>query len=383
MTRNYKVAFLVPSLNSGGAEKVVINLANFFASNGHKVWIITSREGLYFDLVTSKVSILYLPNPTKSSLGFKLFKPLTQIIWLLYFLNKEQPDILMSTLISTNIIAPYAKLISWSKTKIVLRTANTFDRFRKSSLSTKEKLYIAGMKTSYALADALIANSEDTANDIKEFLSISHEKIKVIPNPVYSSDCQQLSLEKTGHQWVDSGENYILSVGRLHQQKGFDTLLKAFSLLDSKYLMKLIILGIGHEEEKLKNLAKELKISGRVDFPGFRKNPYPFIKKSRIFVLSSRWEGFGNVLVEALAMGTSIVSTDCPGGPRGILENGRYGTLVDVENPKAMAKAIELLLLGEIKYSQDSLIKQAKRFSIEEVGQKYFDYFLQVLRLRS
>ncbi|TVP61321.1 MAG: glycosyltransferase [Nodularia sp. (in: Bacteria)] len=379
MQKTYKIALLVPSLNGGGAEKVIVNLANFLNAEGHNVCIITTRQGVYFDFINPQVEIEFLPKFTFTLLAINILKPIPQLVYLIKFLRKKQPDIMLCTLQSANILGPCARFVARVKTKVIIRESNTFHSFLTHKLSIKQRLLLYGMKLSYGLADSVIANSPYTARDVHNFLNVSEEKIQTISNPVYSPESEQLSFERTNHKWVESGEDYIVSVGRLHPQKSFETLIEALALLQSKHSIKLIILGIGGEEKNLKKLALELGISDKVDFVGFRNNPCPFIRNAKVFVLSSIWEGFGNVLVEALSVGTPIVSTDCPGGPRIILKDGKYGTLVKIKDPEAMSKAIAELLINENLYHKTMLISRAQEFSIEKIGKEYFDHFLKVL----
>jgi glycosyltransferase involved in cell wall biosynthesis len=380
-----KIALLIPNLNGGGAQRVIVNLANFLSETGNQVWIITTSEGIYFDSIHPQVTIKIIPKWNFILLGINIAKLIPiKLISIINNLKKIQPDILLCTLQSANILGPYAKLMGCKKTKVIIREANTFHRFRVSNLSFQKMLSLNWsfyeMKISYRLADLIIANSPDTAKDVQNFLKIPRNKIKIIFNPIYTSEIYQFSCEKSGHKWVDTGENYIVSIGRLHPQKDFETLIKAFALLQSKHSIKLIILGVGEEENKLKKLVTEFNLSEKVDFAGFQDNPYPYLRNARVFVLSSKWEGFGNVLVEALSVGTPVVATNCSGGPSLILNNGKYGTLINVGDFEAMSKAIEEILLNKELYPKDKLINRAKEFSIEKIGKEYVDSFLHLFR---
>ena len=162
----------------------------------------------------------------------------------------------------------------------------------------------------------------------------------------------------------------VLGVGRLEQQKDFPTLIHAFAKVRQMQTAKLVILGSGREEKKLLSLVDELKLNEDVAMLGFVDNPYAYMAKSAVFVLSSAWEGFGNVIVEAMAVGTPVVSTNCPNGPEEILDNGKYGELVSVGDSQAMAEAILRVLLGEIKSVDSDWLEQ---FKLETVAQKYLD----------
>ncbi|MGI0480993.1 glycosyltransferase [Geminocystis sp. CENA526] len=382
MQKKLKIALLVPSLNGGGAERVIVNLANYFNRQKEStVWIITTQKGVYFDILDYDIMRYFLPDLNLRIFNLNILKSVSQLISLCLFLIINKPDILMSTTHSSNILGPIAKILTGVKTKVVVRTANTFDDFRVEKLSLRQRLYLRVLKLSYYLADFHIANSPDTKKDVNFFCCVPKENIKVIPNPVYDPKIENLSLEKIGHKWIDNGCKYIVSAGRLHPQKDFDTLLMAFYELQAKHDVKLIILGTGDQEKRLKELVKKLGIAEKIDFVGFQTNPYPYFKNAQVFVLTSRWEGFGNVLVESLAVGTPIVSSDCSGGPRFILKDGMYGTLVNIGNSQGFADAIEQVLLNQNIYPKEFLIKRAKDFSIDEIGEYYFNEFISILNI--
>ena len=200
---------------------------------------------------------------------------------------------------------------------------------------------------------------------------LSLESIEVIYNPTITPELSQKSQESVDHPWFAPGEPpVVLGVGRLEQQKDFPTLIHAFAKVRQMQTAKLVILGSGREEKKLLSLVNELDLSEDVAMLGFVENPYAYMAKSAIFVLSSVWEGFGNVVAEALAAGAPVVSTNCPSGPAEILDNGKYGELVSVGDSQAMAEAILRVLLGEIKSVDSDWLEQ---FKLETVAQKYLD----------
>jgi glycosyltransferase involved in cell wall biosynthesis len=166
----------------------------------------------------------------------------------------------------------------------------------------------------------------------------------------------------------------ILGAGRLTAQKDFPTLIRAFALARAAQPMRLILLGEGELREPLRALAADLGIAAQVDLPGFVENPYAFMSRAHVFVLSSAWEGFGLVLVEAMACGTPVVSTDCPAGPAEILMGGRFGRLVPVGDAGAMAEAIRATLADPLP--ADRLRSRAGDFSLEKIGDEYFELLL-------
>jgi len=180
-----------------------------------------------------------------------------------------------------------------------------------------------------------------------------------------------LSKERPEHQWFRDGEPpVVLGVGRLVKVKDFRTLIDAFERVRRKRVVRLMILGEGPEKQELASRIRELGLDFDVEMPGFSLNPYSFMRYASVLVLSSRWEGFGNVLVEAMACDTPVVSTDCPGGPREILEGGKHGLLAPVGDAQAMATAIERQLDEPIT---ETLTMRAEAFTVEAALKKYAD----------
>ena len=181
--------------------------------------------------------------------------------------------------------------------------------------------------------------------------------------------------EAPDHPWCrESGPPLIVSIGRLHRQKDFPTLFTAFARLLEHRPARLLVLGKGPQLSELSKLAGELGISRHVDFPGFVDNPYAFLARARLFVQSSRHEGFGNVLVEAMACGCPVVATDCPSGPSEILENGRWGQLVPVGDPAALAEAMARAM--DAPPRRDALRDRASFFSVERAVSRYEELLL-------
>jgi len=201
---------------------------------------------------------------------------------------------------------------------------------------------------------------------------VAPSKIKIIPNPVLPGDFEARSLEHTDEEWfADKSLEVVLGVGRLVPHKGFDFLIRSFRVvLQNRDSARLLIVGQGPERESLAALVTELDLDGRVKFAGTKANVFPYFRSARLFALTSWYEGFGNVVVEALSVGTPVVSVDCPGGPRGILEGGRFGRLVA---PGDIAAFADALVAGLEDSETESLIlrKRAKDFTVERVAEEY------------
>ena len=199
---------------------------------------------------------------------------------------------------------------------------------------------------------------------------MARDRIHTIHNPVVSTDLDCKARESPKHPWFDDRPcPVILAIGRMKKVKDFSTLLRAFARLLDRRPARLIVLGEGRLRPSLLSLARELGIAEQVDFPGFQENPYAFLAKADLFVLSSRHEALPTVLIEAMACGCPVVSTDCPYGPREILEDGRLGPLVPVGDPEALAEAMARVL--DEPPSQDLLRERASFFSVERAVERY------------
>lgn len=264
---------------------------------------------------------------------------------LIRYLRKERPDVVLSAMDHANMMAIWAKYLSGAKTRIVVSIHNNMSRVVENTRNRRDKLRPFLSRYFYPKVDAVIAVSNGVANDIVKLTGLSWDSINVIYNPVVTPELFEMAREPVNYPWFKSGKPpVILGVGRLTMQKDFSILIRAFALVRKKMPARLMILGEGEERPKLEAVVRELNLGNDVALPGFVENPYKYIKRAAVFVLSSRWEGFGNVLVEALALGTPVVSTDCPSGPREILEGGKWGCLVPVGNVEAMAQSIQAAL---------------------------------------
>jgi glycosyltransferase involved in cell wall biosynthesis len=224
----------------------------------------------------------------------------------------------------------------------------------------------------YRSADAIVAVSGGVAEDLARFGRLPGSKIRVIHNPVFDADVEALSRAPVSHPWfARKGPPIVLAAGRLHRQKGFDVLLEAFAVARAQVDCRLVVLGEGQERVPLLARAERLGLAYDIDMPGFAENPFPLMARAGAFVLSSRWEGFPNALVEAMACGAPVIATDCPSGPREILSGSRYGALVPPESPQALG----LALIETLKARPDTRASQARAqsFSVPAAARQYLD----------
>jgi glycosyltransferase involved in cell wall biosynthesis len=223
----------------------------------------------------------------------------------------------------------------------------------------------------YPWADGIVTVSQGVARDLAQITGVPLERIQVIYNAVLTPELRESTKEPMNHPWFAPGEPpVVLGAGRLVEQKDFPTLIRAFAQVRRVRPARLIILGSGREQKRLEALVQELSIKEDVGWVGFVKNPFAYMAHSAVFVLSSAWEGLPTVLIEAMAAGASVVSTNCESGPAEILDNGKYGSLVAVGNSEAMAEAI-LNVLSSTSKSVDSC--WLDQFTLETATQKYLD----------
>ena len=268
-------------------------------------------------------------------------------------------------------IALVAKLLLRGRLRVVTRIANTFsEEFATGSFKHRQALRL--LKALFPVADGIVAVSQGVADDLIERNPNISSKVTTIYNPVVRPQIVEQSQTPAEHVWFSHGvAPVVLSVGRLATAKDHVTLLKAFALVLLRRRVRLVILGDGPERETLLELAERLQLSEHVYLPGFKVNPFTYMSKAGVFVLSSRYEGFPNVLVQAMACGTPVVSTDCRSGPREILEDGKWGPLVPVGDWRAMAQAILETLDNPIPSEQ--LISRASTYSADVSIDRYLE----------
>ncbi|MGE4545126.1 MAG: glycosyltransferase [Pedobacter sp.] len=361
--QTHKLAMFLPALRGGGAEKMMLHLAQGFIDRGLQIdLVLTKAVGPYLSQVPDGVRVV--------DLGVS--RVLKSLPGLVRYLKKEQPEILFSTLNQTNLIALTARKLSGVEMRLVVREANALWKSVRHYPCLKRYLtpYLIGRL--YPFADSVIAISNGVAKDLLSLGTIPTQRLHVIYNPVVTQKMTDQYLETVSHEWFhDKNIPIILSVGRLAEQKDFPTLIRAFRILKSRCNARLMILGEGDKRHDLEKLIHSLGLEEDVQMPGFLINPLPYMANASVFVSSSAWEGFGNVIVEALAAGTQVVATLCPGGPSEILDGGRFGHLVPVGDPELMAQAIAKAL--DTPLPRQVLIDRGLEFSCEKAVEQYLE----------
>lgn len=336
-----RIAILIPDLRGGGVERVRLVLAREFVKAGYEIeLVIMRRAGALLSEAEAEFAIHDLDCPRARSLPFALIK----------YIRRNRPDVLLAAMWPLTAIAPLAARLSGHQCRVLISEHNIISA-QYSAWGWRHKLLMRlSIMIGYRLADCRVGVSKGVAIDMANLSRIRKEAFNVINNPVRRlPDPEWAQIDLANKLWSGGGGLRILTVGALKAVKNHSLLIRAFARLDLKDA-RLLILGDGKEKESLQLLAQELQVASRVIFAGFYADPGPFYQTADLFVLSSNYEGFGNVLVEAMASGLPIVSTDCPSGPREILNDGEFGSLVPVGDEWALASAIRTAL----KQSSDS-----------------------------
>ena len=358
----------LPDLSGGGAERLHVNLAPFFMAAGFKVtFVLSQNRGELRDHVPKQCDIIALD----------VKRQLAALPKLIMHLRKEKPDFFISNMEHMNVIAVLAKKLSGLKTQIttqVIACQHIPVSYQiKHRTNWQYKILPWLYRQTLPHADAVIAVSNGVARDLSDVARIDISAIDVVYNGVVGSDASTRMAQTPPHPWfLEQAAKkipIIIAVGRLVALKDYNTLLRAFARLLKHTSARLMILGEGVERANLEQLIKELGIQNDVAMIGFVPDPLPFMHACQLLVCASKFEGFGNVLAEALACGTPVIATDCPFGPREILNDGAYGTLVPVGDDVTMAFEMQKALAKP----HDSAILSARGafFSIERCAQGY------------
>lgn len=361
--RKPRIAFYIPALNVGGAQRVTVNIANELAARGYPVDVVLAyREGALLSDVSDAVRIVDLETPRIPVVGV-----LASVPGLRSYLRTERPAVLFSAMTYANVAAILAAELAGTQTRLVATEHNTFGM----NPDPKVRLTRVIARPLYRLADRVAAVSEGVADSVRKGTAAADDDVTVLYNPIEIEAIRDEAAEPVDHPWLTVPEyETAVTVGRIEPQKDHTTLLRAFARVSERRPnARLVVVGTGTERDRLRELAAELEIDNIVDFPGYVENAYAYMQNADLFVLSSRHEGLPTVLLEALACGCPIVSTDCPSGPREILEDGRYGPLVPVGDDGALADAI----VGTFDDPVDeaALLERARDFSMEAAVDGY------------
>jgi glycosyltransferase involved in cell wall biosynthesis len=391
------LAIFLAGLYDGGAERITLNLAEGLTGRGYVVDLVLAEAvGPYLTEIPESVRLVVLNTRRRRSA-----RTLASLPALVRYLKRERPLALLSALNYANIVALWAWHLAalssrlpclsnipclsgrhasqgngiGTPRRIVIAEHNTFSIWNQQLPAAYRWLFPQLIRSFYPLADDIVAVSKGTADDLAQVTGLSRERIRVIYNPVVTPELCRKAHEPLEHPWFVAGHpDVVLATGRLTAQKDFTTLIRAFCKVREVYPVRLLILGEGEDRPALEALIGQLGLEQEVSLPGFVANPYAFMAHASLFALSSRWEGLPTVLIEALYCGLRVVATDCPSGPREILQGGRYGQLVPVGDVDALAQAIERALAGQIPVPG---CESWTPFELERVVDQYVDVLLE------
>ena len=386
-TTSLRIALVIPHLGGGGAERSTLKLARGLLSRGHKVDLLDFgvSETLAQEIPVGTRRIKLHHGPTDivrdflhvaCRFGFRIIpllrgKTLSDARAVSTYINEERPDCILPSLPrakeATLLAVCFAKFNPVVIPVIHSVLINRTRRYR--------KLY----SILFPRADHIVTVSDGVAENVVRNLKISQDNITRVYNPVVSAEIAEMAYATPDHPWMtDGGPPVILSVGRLARVKDFPTLLRAIQQVSMNRPIRLIILGEGSWRKRLENMVCKLGVEAFVSLPGWVANPYSFMSRASVLVLSSKREGLGNVLIEAMACGCPCVSTNCPAGPAEILDGGRFGPLVPVGNATALAVAVESVL--DCPPDKSMLLERASDFSFKSSIDHYERIFAERIR---
>lgn len=369
MERRSDVAIFLPSLTGGGTERVMVTLANGMAARGFAVdLVLASKQGPYLKDVAPAVRVVDL----QAGRVIKSLWPLVR------YLRREQPAAMLAAMNHANVVAVLAQRVAKVPTRSVVSERTNISTGVARARGLAARVVYRLVPRLYRLADGVVAVSQGAARDLEAFARLPAGSVQAIYNPFDLERMARLAGEAVPHPWLQLGQPpVVLAVGRLTEPKDFATLIRAFAALRTQCQARLLILGEGELRPELETLARTCGL-GADDFqmPGFTDNPYAYMARAALFVLSSRWEGLPGVLIEAMACGAPVVSTDCPSGPHEILEGGRWGCLVPVGDVAALTRAMSDVLATPREALPD-VRARARDFDQERA----IDAYLRVLGL--
>jgi glycosyltransferase involved in cell wall biosynthesis len=358
-----KLYILASFSGQGGVEKMLWKLLREFSKQpGFSITLVVIRsDSLALYPVPENIKVVKLP-----------FRYSTlNLLSLALLLRKSHPDVLLAAKDRAGRLALKARRLSGINFPIFIRIGTTLSAAMQKKSRMQQWLRYRPIRKWYPKADGFIAVSNGVRNDIIQLSAVDPSKVHVVRNPVIDPEIFDKSLLPVNHRWInDKSLSVILGVGRLTAQKDFPTLLRAFALIQkSAPHTRLVILGEGAMKDQLLQLANELDIESFIDLPGFIRNPYPWIQQASLFILSSQWEGSPNSLTEAMALGTPVVSTDCPSGPSELLSAGKIAPLVDIGDYASLARAALKLLSDKPEATQ---LREAVKAYTSEASAKHY-----------
>jgi glycosyltransferase involved in cell wall biosynthesis len=369
--RPASIAIYMHDLSGGGVERQSLSLAYELQTLGFQVTVVLHQvRGELREKVSDTLRIHDLHSR----------RTVQDIPQLARYLAREKPDVLLANLDHNNVAALLAKAVVLSRTKVVICQHNPISPGFFSGQSWTYQLIPQAYRMLSPLMARAVAVSSGIADELTRIATIPIGKITTIYNPVIGPDFAYRANQSVSHPWLDKREAPVfVCAGRLSAEKDQQGLLRAFALHRGRIPSRLIVLGAGSLLPELKGLASQLGVADAVDFVGYQQNPLPWFRRADAFVLSSRSEGFGNVLVEAMWCGTPVISTNCKHGPSEILDGGRYGVLVPPGDPNAMAAAMDRVTTLSGRFPAALLRARAAEFSSSICASQYAALFRSIV----
>ena len=357
-----KIALVLPDLRAGGAERVAVTLMHSFREAGHRVeFVLMQPEGELLEEIPSDIGIVDLG----ARRAREAIRPLVQ-----YF-RTARPDGVQVSLWPLTVTAILAHRLARSSSRLVVSDHAALSR-QFAGMPTTLAAVALTTRLFYARADARVVVANAAADDLARISGLHRDSFEVIYNPV-ERPMGVLADAEIEAMWGDA-DGRMITVGSLKPQKNHELLIRSFARVRRRRAAKLMILGSGPLEGELKKLVAVLGLGNDVIFPGFAANPWPYYDSADLFALSSDYEGYPLVMIEAMRCGVPIVSTDCESGPREILDGGKFGRLVAVGDEMALAGAIQEELTAP--HSPDSLRKRAEQLSGSATAKRYLELLI-------
>jgi glycosyltransferase involved in cell wall biosynthesis len=356
-----RIALFLPSLEGGGAEKVFALIANWLASQGHDVHMLLGvARGVWLSRLDPAVKVKDLGCPSMRGAPSSLRR----------YLRSARPRAVFSALTHANLALIIAtRLFDRFPGRVVVQETQPLERSRVLAWGQKERLFMSLAKLLYPRADAVTAVSASVAQSLGRVAS------QVLANPMDLGSLEASAVKPPDHPWFqEEAPPVVMGMGRLSREKGFDILIQAIALAREQRELRLVILGEGPERPHLQKLVSELGLEHAVDLPGFLENPYAYLSRAGLFVLSSLGEGFSLALAEAMACGCNVVTTNCGQEPLNMVDHGRFGSVAPVGDAQALAQAILERLKNPLP--AEKLTARVSPYALDQIGPKYQELLL-------
>lgn len=326
------LVIVLHDVRGGGAERAMLRLAKGFMDAGLRVSLVLIQgAGEYLNDLPAGIDLHVLNGSSVLASIGKIGRKVREL----------RPRAVLAALTHVNVATCIARMLYFRHIPTFISERNQISEKRATARGLREVITFAMVPTLYRQANGIIAVSDGVADDVRALARLPASRVHYVHNPVYDRTILDRAAQPSPHPWLeDGGAPVIIAVGRLHPQKDFAVLLEAFIRHRQQHPARLIIFGEGPERSKLETVAAASGYGTDISLPGFCANPFAAMARADLLVLSSRWEGFPNVLVEAMSCACPVVATNCPSGPSEILDHGRYGPLVPVGDAAGLATAI-------------------------------------------